>query len=258
MTPGLLRFAHNDNKRDMEDQRTAIVTGAGKRVGAAIASALVERGWTILAHVRSEGDAVPRGTHRIAADLAGEECAETIFAAAAKLPPVRLLVNNAARFAWDGFGDFSEAEFDAHMHVNVRAPLLLMQKLASLHASGDALVVNLLDSKLSALNSDFLSYTLSKQALCGLTELAARALASKGIRVNAIAPALVLRSPGQSEENYAAMHSRNRLGRGVRLTDIFAALDYLIAAATVTGEVLTIDGGQRFDPPPRDVQFLEQ
>ena len=240
----------------MDEQRTAIVTGAGKRVGAAIASALMERGWTVLAHVRNDGDSVPEGAHSVAADLSSPDCAATIFQTAAELPPVRLLVNNAARFAWDGFGDFDPAEFDAHMNVNVRAPLLLIERLASTHRSGDALVVNLLDSKLKAPNADFLSYTLSKQGLLGLTELAARALAGQGIRVNAIAPALMLRSPGQSDENYAAMHARNPLGRGVSTNDIVAAIDYLVAATTVTGEVLTIDAGQRFDAPSRDVQFL--
>ena len=92
-----------------------------------------------------------------------------IFAAADGLPPVRLLVNNAARFAWDGFGEFSADEFDAHMAINVRAPALLIDRFAARHSGGDdALVVNLLDSKLAAPNPDFLSYTLSKQALAGL------------------------------------------------------------------------------------------
>ena len=241
----------------MEEQRTAIVTGAGKRVGADLVSALVERGWTVIAHVRRDGDQVPKGARPVVADLDSPNCAERIFAAAKDLPPVRLLINNAARFAWDGFGEFSPAELDLHMHVNLCAPILLMEALAKRHAGGDALVVNLLDSKLAAPNPDFLSYTLSKQALLGATGLAARAFAPKGIRVNAISPALMLRSPGQSEENFKAMHERNPLRRGVTSGDIIAAIDYLVAARAVTGEVLTIDGGQRFDPPPRDVQFLE-
>ena len=241
----------------MTEVRTAIVTGAGKRIGAEIASALVERGWTVLAHVRDEADEVPDGARAVAADLADPASASRIFATADELPPVRLLVNNAARFAWDALGEFSVEEFDAHMHVNLRAPLLLMQELAARHSGGDSLVVNLLDSKLSAPNPDFLSYTLSKQALRNATDLAARALAAKGIRVNGIAPALMLRSPGQSEENFRAMHERNPLGRGVTAADVIAAIDYLIAAKSVTGEILTIDGGQRFDPPARDVQFLE-
>ena len=241
----------------MAEPRTAIVTGAGKRVGARIATALAERGWTVLAHVRRPGDPVPEGISVVAAELTERDCAFAIFAAADGLPPVRLLVNNAARFAWDGFGEFSPDEFDAHMQANVRAPLLLIEELARRHQGGDALVVNMLDSKLFAPNPDFLSYTLSKQALMSVTGLAARALARKGIRVNAVAPALMLKSPGQSEENYRAMHARNPLGRGVTPEDVMAAIDYLLAARSVTGEVLTIDGGQTFDPPGRDVQFLE-
>ena len=241
----------------MEEPRTAIVTGAGKRIGADIAAALAGRGWTVLAHVRNPGDEVPARTQAVAADLSAPDCARQIFAAADGLPPVRLLVNNAARFAWDGFGEFSPQEFDAHMHANVCAPVLLMEEMAARHRGGDAVVVNILDSKIAAPNPDFLSYTLSKYALAAATELAARALAGKGIRVNAIAPALMLKSAGQSEENFRIMHERNPLGRGVRSADVIAAIDYFVGSPAVTGERLTIDSGQRFMPPMRDVQFLE-
>jgi NAD(P)-dependent dehydrogenase (short-subunit alcohol dehydrogenase family) len=241
----------------MAEGRTAIVTGAGKRVGREIARALLDDGWNVVAHVHHSGDEVPAGAVKAVADFTGEECADPVFAAADGLPPVRLLVNNAARFAWDGFGGFSPAEFDAHMAVNVRAPALLTERFAAAHGGGeDALIVNLLDSKLAAPNPDFLSYTLSKQALAGLTELSARALASRGIRVNGIAPAVMLRSSGQSEENFEAMHAHNPLRRGVDPADVIAALRYLIGASAVTGEILVIDSGQRFLRLERDVQFL--
>jgi NAD(P)-dependent dehydrogenase (short-subunit alcohol dehydrogenase family) len=244
----------------MDDtDRTAIVTGAGKRVGATIAKALLGDGWRVVAHVHHAGDGVPDGAAKVVADLVEADCAERIFAAADGMPPVRLLVNNAARFAHDGFGAFSAGEFDAHMAVNVRAAVLLSERFAAQHAGQrDALIVNLLDAKLGAPNPDYLSYTLSKQALAGFTELAARALASQRIRVNAIAPGLMLRSAGQSEANFAAMHDANPLGRGVAPDDVIAALRYLIAVPAVTGEVLTIDGGQRFWSLARDVQFLSR
>jgi NAD(P)-dependent dehydrogenase (short-subunit alcohol dehydrogenase family) len=114
----------------------------------------------------------------------------------------------------------------------------------------------MLDSKLAASNPDYLSYTLSKQALAGLTDLAARALASRRIRVNGIAPGLMLRSSGQSEENFRAMHANNPLRRGVEPNDVVGALRYLIDAPCVTGQVLVIDSGQRFLALDRDVQFL--
>lgn len=238
------------------EPRTAIVTGASRRVGRIIAEALLADGWTVVAHVHHEGDEVPPGAVAVAADLGDEDCAERIFAAAEGRPPVRLLVNNAARFAPDAVGAFDPREFDTHMTINLRAPILLTEALAARHGGGDALVVNLLDAKLAAPNPDYLSYTLSKQALAGFTELAARAFAAIGVRVNGIAPALMLRSPGQDEDNYEAMHAFNPLGRGVRPEDAAAALRYLVDTRTVTGEVLTIDGGQRFWGLERDVQFL--
>ena len=101
------------------------------------------------------------------------------------------------------------------------------------------------------------SYTLSKSALAALTELAARALAPRGIRVNGIAPALMLRSSGQSAENFEMMHSNNPLGRGVDPKDIAAAVGFLSRATTTTGQIITIDSGHRFLGLGRDVQFLE-
>jgi NAD(P)-dependent dehydrogenase (short-subunit alcohol dehydrogenase family) len=241
------------------EPRTAIVTGASKRVGRAIAAALLADGWTVVAHVHRDGDAVPEGAVAAAAELGQDDCATRIFAATQGLPPVRLLVNNAARFAADSLDAFDAGEFEAHMAVNVRAPALLTGAFAKAHdGQSDASIVNILDAKIAAPNPDFLSYTLSKQALSGLTELSARALAARGIRVNAIAPALMLRSPGQDEANFAAMHAHNPLGRGVEPDDLVAALLYLVEARAVTGQVITIDGGQRFWALPRDVQFLEK
>jgi NAD(P)-dependent dehydrogenase (short-subunit alcohol dehydrogenase family) len=240
----------------MTDPRTAIVTGAGKRVGAEIARSLLADGWTVVGHVHHDGDDVPDDAIKVVADLLDPDCAATIFGAAEKLPPVRLLVNNAARFAHDSFGGFSTAEFDAHMAVNARAPALLTEEFARRHRGGDALVVNILDWKIAAPNPDFLSYTLSKYALAALTELAARALAPKSIRVNGIAPALMLRSSGQSEENFEAMHTNNPLGHGIEPEDVVSAIRYLTGARGVTGQVITIDGGQRFMGLDRDVQFL--
>lgn len=241
----------------MNEPRTAIVTGAGKRIGRAIAAALIEDGWRVIAHVHHDVDDVPEGALKVVADLEDPDCADIIFAAAQGLPPVRLLVNNAARFAWDGFGEFDPVEFSAHMSVNVRAPALLIDRFAAVREGNqDALVVNLLDSKLASPNPDYLSYTLSKQALAGLTELAARALAVRAIRVNGIAPALMLRSSGQSEENFESMHASNPLRRGVEAADVIAAIRYLIGARCVTGQILVIDSGQRFLGLERDVQFL--
>lgn len=242
-----------------ENGRTAIVTGAGKRVGAEIALALLEDGWTVVAHVHHDQDAVPDGSIKVVADLADPGSADAIFAAAAGRPPVRLLVNNAARFAWDSLDGFQADELAMHMAVNVQAPVSLSRRFARDHAPGeDALIVNLLDSKLVEPNPDYLSYTLSKNALAAFTDLAARALAAKGIRVNGVAPGLMLQSSGQTEANFRAMHSDNPLRRGVEPRDVVDAIRYLAGARCVTGQMLVIDSGHRFMRLDRDVQFLEE
>ena len=235
---------------------TAIVTGGGKRVGEAIVRALLEDRWTVIAHVHHENDSVPDGAIKVAAELGNADCAKRIFAATEGQPPVRLLVNNAARFGLDQLGSASAAEFDAHLAVNARAPMLLIDELAARKRDGDALVVNMLDAKLAAPNPDFLSYTISKYALAGLQEVAARALAGKGIRVNAIAPALMLPSGKQDDANFSAVHALTPLNRGVEVADVIAALRYLIDSIVITGQTLVLDGGQRFMSLPRDVQFL--
>lgn len=237
--------------------RTAIVTGAGKRVGAAIAEALLADGWMVVAHVHHAADAVPEGAAKVVADLEEAEAPARIIGACDGLPPLRLLINNAARFAWDGPGQFSAVEFDRHMAVNLRAPVALTDLFAAIEdGEADRLVINLLDSKVAAPNPDYLSYTLSKIGLAAWTEIAARAFAARRVRVNAIAPALMLRSPGQSAENYRAMHDRNPLRRGVEPADVIGAILYLIDAPTVTGQMLTLDSGQHFMRLDRDVQFL--
>ena len=225
-------------------------------MGEAIVRALLDDRWSVVAHVHHDADAVPDGAVKVVADLGAADCAARIFEAADALPPVRLLINNAARFVEDSFGGASADEFDAHLSVNARAPMLLIDEFARRHRGGDALVVNMLDAKLAAPNADFLSYTISKYALAGLTELAARAFAVRGIRVNAIAPALMLPSGEQGEANFEAVHDLNPLQRGIEVDDVVAALRFLIDSGGMTGQTLGLDGGQRFMGLARDVQFL--
>ena len=240
----------------MDSPKIAIVTGAARRVGRGIADALLADGWRVVAHVHHDGDDVPDGAIKVVADLVDPGCATTIFGAAPG--PVTLLVNNAARFAGDSLDAPDVGEFAAHMAVNAAAPMLLIAELARRHTGGPALAVNITDAKLVAPNPDFLSYTLSKYALAGLTEVAARALAGQGIRVNAISPAQMLPSGAQDEARFARSHALNPLGAGVDVKMVAETLRFLIAQPAMTGQTLVIDGGQRFMALPRDVQFLER
>jgi len=244
---------------EFEGPRTAVVTGAAKRIGAQIARALAADGWHVLIHCHrsldeAEALAAELGTASVvAADLADPEAPERIVAALDGLPPARLLVNNASLFAYDAAADFTIERWDTHMAVNLRAPVLLARALADRLR----LVVNLLDAKLAAPNPDFFSYTVSKAGLAAATELLARAWAGRGIRVCGIAPSVTLVSGPQSRENFDRVHALNALGRGVRVEEVVAALRFILATPTLTGQTITLDGGQRFLALPRDVQFLE-
>ena len=241
---------------------TAIVTGGAKRIGAAITRALAADGWHLLIHcnrslTEAEALAAELGNARaVAAELADPGAAATIMAALDGLPPARLLVNNASRFVLDGADDFTVEAWDAHHQVNLRAPALLSQAFAAQAGEG-GLIVNLLDAKLAAPNPDFFTYTVSKFGLAGLTELTARAYAARGIRVCGIAPSVTLVSGPQSRDNFHKVHRLNALGRGVDVDQIVAALRFIIATPTFTGQTITLDAGQRFLGLPRDVQFLE-
>jgi NAD(P)-dependent dehydrogenase (short-subunit alcohol dehydrogenase family) len=243
---------------EFEGPRTAIVTGGAKRIGAALTRALAADGWHVLIHhnrsaAEAEALAAETGGSTVAADLADPGAAAAIIAALDGLPPARLLVNNASRFALDSATDFTVAGWDAHLNVNLRAPALLSQAFAA--RAGRGLIVNLLDAKLAAPNPDFFSYTISKMGLAGLTELAARAFAP-GIRVCGIAPSVTMVSGPQSRANFDRVHALNALGRGVDVAEIVAALRFIVATPTITGQTITLDGGQRFLALPRDVQFL--
>ena len=109
--------------------------------------------------------------------------------------------------------------------------------------------------KLESLNPDFLTYTLSKIGLAGLTELTARAYAPR-LRCAGIAPAVTLVSGPQSRENFAAVHTMNPLRRGVAVEEIVAALRFIIATPTFNAQTITLDGGQRLLGLPRDVAYM--
>ena len=248
-------------EQEFPGPRTAIVTGGARRIGAALVRALAADGWHVLIHFnRSTEDAERLAAEignaaTVQAELGAPDCAERIVAGLAGLPPVRLLVNNASQFRNDSHGDFTAALWDEHQAVNLRAPALLTQAFAAALGDGSGLIVNLLDAKLAAPNPDFYTYTISKMGLAGLTELSARALAPR-VRVCGIAPSVTMVSGPQSRDNFDAVHRLNALGRGVEADQIVAALRFIIASPTLTGQTITLDAGLRFLSLPRDVQYL--
>jgi NAD(P)-dependent dehydrogenase (short-subunit alcohol dehydrogenase family) len=235
--------------------RTALVTGAGRRLGRGIALHLARRGWRVGVHYnQSEEDAAAlvetiaaEGGKALAlrADLSKVEELEPLVAAcAARLGVPSLLVNNAARFEWDDIADLDPAGWQAHLDTNLRAPVFLVRAFArALPEPACGNVINMIDQKVLRLDPEFFSYTIAKSALWTATVLLAQALAPR-IRVNAVAPGPVLPSRKQSEAEFEAECRSTPLGRGATPEEVCAAVDFLLGAPSVTGAIIPLDGGQ--------------
>lgn len=233
----------------------ALVTGAGKRIGRAIALALAADGYDVAVHYsrsRDEADDVTgaitkkgRRAIAIAADLAREsETAALIDNAAAALGPLTCLVNNASVFERDEALTVTRESWDAHLETNLRAPFVLMQEFArQLPERTAGVVINLLDERVWNLTPHFVSYTLSKAGLWTLTQVMAMALAPR-IRVNAIGPGPTLPSPRQSAEQFAHQQESVPLKRGATPEEIAAAVCFILASPSMTGQMIALDGGQ--------------
>jgi NAD(P)-dependent dehydrogenase (short-subunit alcohol dehydrogenase family) len=235
--------------------RTALVTGAARRIGRAIAERLAAEGWGVVVHYHSSGEeaeavvaAIEGAGGRaaaVAADLADpDDVAGLLSAAADALGPVTALINNASAFEKDDLATLTRASWDQHLETNLWAPLALTKTFAAqLPAGAQGNVVNLLDQRVLNLTPHFLSYTVSKAALWTLTQTLALALAPR-IRVNAIGPGPTLPSPRQSRAEFDRQWARMPLGRGTTPEEIADAVIYLLGAPAVTGQLLALDGGQ--------------
>jgi len=253
--------------KDNSGPRVALVTGAGRRLGRAIALGMAHAGWDVAVHYRAseaeanavvaEITALGRRAAALHCELADEAAVRQLVPrAVAALGALHCVVNSASLFDYDSATDFSMARLDAHMRANVGAPLLLAQALHAATPDGaQAAVINLLDQKLYNLNPDYLSYTLSKAALHTATTMLAQQLAPK-LRVVGVAPGLTMVSGDQTEAGFANAHQQTPLGRSSTPQDIVDAVLYAASARAVTGTTLLVDGGQHLLPLPRDVMFL--
>ena len=234
----------------------ALVTGAGRRIGRALALTAAEAGYDVAVHYRTDREAALEVVdeirtlgHRaeaIAADLSHEvQTADLIGGVARGLGTVTLLVNNASHFADDRLGGLDRQSWDAHIETNLRAPVVLAEVFAgqAFEAGTYPLILNVLDQRVWKPNPQFFSYTLTKSALWTATRMLAQALAPR-IRVNGVGPGPTLRSEYQSEAEFAAEAAATPMGRRAEVADICAAARYLIDAPSVTGQMIAVDGGQ--------------
>jgi NAD(P)-dependent dehydrogenase (short-subunit alcohol dehydrogenase family) len=243
----------------------ALITGGARRLGAAIARALSADGWDIVVHYnQSAGDADELAADiasaggrcgTIQADLARQGDVEGLIARCiAEHGPLDCLVNNASHFVNDTIADVTWESFQAHLAPNLAAPLLLSRDFAAAYRGESGCIINLLDQKLANLNPDFLSYTLSKIGLAGLTEILAMALAPR-IRVCGVAPGLTMIARKQSQASFARAWRDTPLGRSSTPEEIAGAVRFILGTPSITGQTIILDGGESLRGRARDVAF---
>jgi NAD(P)-dependent dehydrogenase (short-subunit alcohol dehydrogenase family) len=256
---------------------TALVTGAGKRLGRAMALYLAQRGHDVAVHYASSADeaegvvteirAMGRRAQAFRADLLVEaETQALIPDVTAAMGPLTVLVNNASIFEYDRIDTSTRESWDRHLESNLRAPYVLTQGFARqcppalTDADGEplaqGLVVNMIDQRILKLTPEFSTYTIAKMGLWALTRTAAQGLAPH-IRVNAIGPGPTLQGARQSAQHFARQRAATVLGRGASPADITAALGFFLDSPAVTGQFLAIDGGQHLAWQTPDVLGVE-
>lgn len=239
-------------------QPCALVTGAARRVGRAIALDMARCGWRIGVHYNGseaeaytlveEIEATGGKAAALPADLNDLTALPQIVDDCAKaLGPVTCLINNAACFDWDWPDNFDEIKWQQHHDLNLRAPVFLTQAFAkALPGDLEGNVINLIDQKVHALNPHYFTYTIAKSALWTATRTFAQALAPR-IRVNAIAPGPVLPFTGQPEEDFVRECRDTLLKKSVPLSDIAATVRFLLDTHSITGQIIAVDGGRHLN-----------
>jgi NAD(P)-dependent dehydrogenase (short-subunit alcohol dehydrogenase family) len=249
--------------------RTALVTGAARRIGKAIVQSLAADGIAVAIHANGSigaaqalaDDIGASGGRAVAiqADLRDPASRERMMKEArSALGPLGLLVNNASIFRNDSADRFEEESFDAHFDVHVKAPLHLSALFADgVPQDGRGLIVNIVDQRVWALNPRFCSYTLSKAALWTATQTLAQAYAPR-IRVNAIGPGPTLANERQSAEDFRKQSEGVLLKRGPELGEFGRTIRYLMETPSITGQMIALDGGQHLAWQTPDVADIAE
>ena len=234
--------------------RVALVTGAGRRVGRAIAVALGAEGMRVVAHFNGSADGA-RETARLIADAGGfatvaqadlgnvEACEQLIDAVVAGQGELHSLVNSAAIMLRTPVGTVSEGDWDAMYALNVRAPFFLTQRAAPALRSARGSVVNIADLAAFETWTGYVPHGMTKAAVVQMTRALAHALAPE-VRVNAVAPGVVLLPDGFDEAQAEHLRCTTPLQRIGTPEDVAAAVVYLLRAEFVTGEIIRVDGGR--------------
>lgn len=245
---------------------TVLITGAARRIGAAMARLLAAEGWRVIAHHHAssaEAEALAGGIRAaggwcetIGADLSDRAAvAGLIPACADRWGAPDALINNAARFRYDSIATLDASGWDAHLAPNLEAPVFLAAAFARALGGRPGCIINMLDHKLAALNPDFFSYTVAKAGLEAATRMLALAFDGR-IRACGIAPGITLISGKQTQEGFARAWSAPPLGRSSTPEELADAARFILSVGSLNGQVLVLDGGESLLERRRDIAFL--
>jgi len=236
-------------------RNVALITGGARRIGREISLDLAAAGWAVGIHYRQsreDAEALVAEISRaggtavtLPADLANFNAVQGLVGACTKaLGPPLCLVNNASEFLLDSIETVDEATWTVHQDINLKAPVFLAQSmLRALPEAAEANIINIIDQRVWKLTPDFFSYTISKAGLWTATQTLAQALSPR-VRVNAIGPGPVFRSVHQTEAEFAAEQSATLMKRGPSPKEIAAAVRFILATPSMTGQMIALDAGQ--------------
>jgi len=240
------------DRADPLENKTALVTGAAQRLGRATALSLAERGVNVVIHYRSSAgraealaDQVRNAGVKawtVSADLADPAAAEHLFSRACSAAgSIDYLVNNASVFLESHLVDFAPADLARNVNINALAPLLIARSFAAQQREGA--IINMLDCRITDYDRAHAAYHISKRMLYSLTRMMALEFAPS-IRVNAVAPGLVLPPSGRDDTYLEGLAHTTPLNRHGAPSDVTAAILFLLESDFVTGQVLFVDGGR--------------
>ena len=250
--------------------KTILVTASAKRLGKFIATDLVKAGWGVAIHYNKSKqlaeetvDELLKMGGKVTLHQADLKITSDIEKLIKDLEEQDLiwsgLINNAGYFDYDNGVSFNTTSLYDHMSVNFTAPTILTQALAKYtlnlqqqKKNTQGFVINIIDAKIFGLNPDYYTYTLSKQAMYGLTKMSALSY-STCLRVNGIAPGITLLAPGQNEKEFKKSHMKNLLKSSSTVEEILNTIQLIIDTKSMTGHVTLLDGGAHLAPPRNDV-----